>query len=48
MKKKIVSVLFITSFVLSGCGIESLFTGHAVLWFISFVTACACAIILGG
>ena len=46
MVKKIAGILFLASFILCGCGINSIFDGHAFEWFFAFVVAVACAIVL--
>ena len=46
MKKKIVSALFITSFMISGCGIESIFDGCAIEWLFAFMVAIGCILVL--
>lgn len=50
MKKKAVEVMFVFSFVLTGCGVESIFTSREALltWIISAVVLLLCAKALGG
>jgi len=48
MIKKIAGYLFVFSFALTGCGIESIFNGGITEWCFCFLVAAACAAVLFG
>ncbi len=48
MIKKIAGAVFVVSFVLTGCGIESIFNGGFTEWLFCFMVAVACAAVLFG
>lgn len=48
--KRIVEILFVISFILTGCGIDSIFesTSAAVTWVLALITTVLCAMAMGG
>jgi len=46
MKEKILSAIFMTSFALTGCGIESIFDDGLPCWLLAFATAIVSAYFL--
>lgn len=50
MKKKIFEVAFVTSFILTGCGVDSIFEsrGAAITWAVSLAVLILSAMAIGG
>ena len=50
MKRKVIEVLFILSFILTGCGIDSIFISKAgaLTWTIAAIVLIFCAAAMGG
>lgn len=48
--KRIVEILFVISFILTGCGIDSIFVSKrdAITWAISVAVLIMCAVSIGG
>lgn len=48
--RKIIEIMFLISFVLTGCGIDSIFEGakQAATWTVIALVMIACAWVLGG
>lgn len=49
-KRKAIEVLFVLSFILTGCGIDSIFVSKrdAITWAIAAVVLVLCAMAIGG
>lgn len=50
IKRKAIEVLFVLSFILTGCGIDSIFVSKrdAITWAISVAVLIMCAVSIGG
>ena len=48
MKKKVAALIFVISFSICGCGIDSIFDSGAVEWAVAFLVAISCLLVLGG
>ena len=50
MKRKVIEALFILSFILTGCGIDSIFISKtgALTWTIAAIVLIFCAAAMGG
>ena len=50
VKRKAIEVLFVLSFILTGCGIDCIFISKrdAVTWIVSAAVLVLCAVALGG
>jgi len=50
VKRKVIEVLFVLSFILTGCGIDSIFVSKrdAITWAISVAVLIMCAKSIGG
>ena len=50
VKRKAIETMFVLSFILTGCGIDSIFasTSAAVTWVLALITTVLCAMAMGG
>ena len=50
VKRKAIETMFVLSFILTGCGIDSIFISKrdAVTWIVSAVVLVLCAMAIGG
>lgn len=48
MKTKILSAVFVVSFALTGCGIDSIFDGGFPFWLFCFLVTAVCGYFLFG
>ena len=50
VKRKVIEVLFVLSFILTGCGIDSIFVSKrdAITWAIAAAVLILCAMSIGG
>lgn len=50
VKRKAIETMFVLSFILTGCGIDSIFISKrdAVTWIVSAAVLVLCAVALGG